>query len=157
MKTRFFLTLCLLFSLLFVNSCNKGSGITPTVSTYTLTLPDGISYPVESGGYSISPDHELSAIIFCNMEQAGVLVTRIHLSEQDLKAGKELSPQAIRFEIPTSSHSRNYADSYSGHVYLDSVMESTLVFRFDNVRFTLARGSFMANGLLICYRVREVG
>lgn len=156
MKTRIVLALCLFLPLLSLNSCNKGSGLTPTVSTFTLTLPDGHSYIVESGNYSpVFPDHDLAASAFCNTEQFGVLMTSIRLSEQDQIAGKELSPQPILFGIIASNNSNDLTDSYSGHVYLESKTESTLVFRFDNVRFTIGKGSFTANGLLVCNKVER--
>lgn len=139
--------------MLFVGACNKVPGLPPSTS-FSMTLPDGSTIEAEKGEFAWDyPDRNISAWSFCNSERLGVLMTSIHLSEKDLIVGKDLPSQAIRFGTVTSSNSNDTTDYYSGHIYLDSVTESTLVFRFEKAISTISKGSFMANGVLVCDRV----
>ncbi len=167
MKKLYCLT-ALCFGLVALGSCDKISADRLSKDVpFTIKSPDGVTMTVLSksddtgntedlvfsSAYFMEPS-DIEGCIFTSAATNGRKVDDaiwlfMYLKEDSMKVGKEPEFERIDFGLFFSSDSRNYADTFNGHVYLKEHSSGQLVLRFDKVSFKLAAGTFTLNGDLV--------
>lgn len=160
------ISLCL--GLAAINSCEKMSAERLSKDVpFTIKSPDGVTRTVLSksddtgnteelafsSAYFMKPS-DIEGCVYALASTNGKMVydaimLSMYLREGSLKIGKEPEFERIDFGLFFSSDSRNYADTFNGHVYLKEHSSEQLVLRFDKVSFKLAAGTFTLNGDLV--------
>ncbi|MBR4134025.1 MAG: hypothetical protein IKU04_05835 [Bacteroidales bacterium] len=160
------ISLCL--GLAAINSCEKMSAERLSKDVpFTIKSPDGVTRTVLSksddtgnteelafsSAYFMKPS-DIEGCVYTLASTNGKMVydaimLSMYLREGSLKIGKEPEFERIDFGLFFSSDSRNYADTFNGHVYLKEHSSEQLVLRFDKVSFKLAAGTFTLNGDLV--------
>ena len=134
---------------------------------FTIKSPDGVTRTVLSKSEDTGNTKDLVFSTSYFMEQSDIegcvftcastngkkvddaIMLFMYLKEESMKVGKEPEFERIDFGLFYSSDSRNYADTFDGHVYLKEYSSEQLVLRFDKVSFKLAAGTFTLNGDLV--------
>ena len=167
MKTPYCLTaLCL--GIVAICSCEKISDERLSKDVpFTIKSPDGVTMTVLSksddtgntedlafsSAYFMEPSDIEGCVYTCASTNGKKVNDAIwlfmYLKEDSMKVGKEPEFERIDFGLFFSSDSRNYADTFDGHVYLKEHSSEQLVLRFDKVSFKLAAGTFTLNGDLV--------
>lgn len=151
MRTPFIIVFALSLMLAILPACTKGIDIEKAGSNLVITLPDGRDVCVENA--SLSPFTNGSYAVLgqvTDKDQSLFLFWSLQFADDSMVVGKEMGFQRVTFGIPVSSDSRDYTDSFTGHIYLVGKADTGIVIQMKEVCFTIGKGTYRFNGQLVC-------